>query len=149
MFLSHISRNFALGNGISGSIGHCAPDTTSVEEHILETSSVDTPCAVRHKYAVGDEVSVEGGIGERAPRTTMFPAFVEELLPGGGYSVRHVLSNKSRRTWTKIEDGCRVQAPLVFFSPRESIEDRSHKHFQLAVAEARGEVSGGRTGDAA
>jgi chorismate mutase len=82
-------------------------------------------------------VSVEGRIGERAPRTTMFPAFIEELLPGGGYSVRHVLSNKSRRTWTKIEDGCRVQAPLVFSSPRESTEDRSHKHFQLAVAEAR------------
>jgi hypothetical protein len=131
------SRNFALGNGNSGSIGHCSPDTTSAEEHILETSSVDTPCTVRHKYAVGDEVSVEGRIGERAPKTTTFPAFVEELLPGGGYSVRHVLSNKSRRTWTKIEDGCRVRAPLVFSSPRESIEDRSHKHFQLAVAEAR------------
>jgi hypothetical protein len=92
---------------------------------------------VSHKFAVGDQVSIEGRIGERAPRTMTFAAFVEELLPGGGYHVRRVLSNKSKRSWVKIEDGCRVQAPMILSSARECIEERSHKNHLLAAAEAR------------
>jgi hypothetical protein len=131
-------RTFGLGNGNSGSIDHCASDTASTEANLLDTSRVEI-AAVSHKFVVGDEVSVEGRIGERAPRTMTFPAFVEELLPGGGYNVRRVLSNKAKRSWVKIEDGCRVQAPVVLSSGRESIEDRSLKNYLLAAAEARAE----------
>jgi hypothetical protein len=114
-----------------------ANDTT-FEEHFLK-SSIHAE-SVSHKFAVGDEVTVEGKVGERANRTMAFPAFVEDLLPGGGYHVRRVLSCKSRRYWVKIEDGSRVQARAVLLSTRESIEDRSGKNHQLAAAEARAEV---------
>ena len=111
----------------------------SPEAHFLNSSSVDFKSA-SHTFAVGDEVTVEGKIGERAPRTMAFPAFVQGLLPGGGYHVRRVHSSNSRRSWVKIEDGCRVQARKPLVSTRESVEDRSCKNHQLAAAEARAEA---------
>ena len=81
---------------------------------------------------VGDEVSVEGKVGERSPRTMTFPAFVEELLPGGGYHVRRVLSNKSMRSWVRIEDCSRVHAPKTLLLTRECVKDRSHLQVQVS-----------------
>jgi hypothetical protein len=136
-----------LRTGNSMRVSHSALlDTTVIAtSDFFITSSVDA-APVGHRFAVGDEVTVEGRIWERAPRAMAFPAFVEELLPGGGYYVRRVLSNKSRRSWVKIEDGSRVQAPTIRLSTRESIEERRHqKHLQLAAAEARAEAEKHRT----
>ena len=68
------------------------PTTSKVQfSSTCEATSSSGSSLAGHKFGIGEEVSVEGKVGERAPRTTIFPAFVAELLPGGGYDVRPVL----------------------------------------------------------